>query len=117
LTFTDHPGPSPKDSASWRLAGWVTTGALAAGAITCGAFAYKNSQDLQTARKQFPANQQTLNRLSNRTQTLSIVADSLAAGAVVIGAITLFSTLGAHGDQHSAQVVLGPSSVGFHMQF
>jgi len=117
LTFTDHPAPSPKDSASWRLAGWVTTGALAAGAITCGAFAYKNSQDLQTARKQFPANQQTLNRLSNRTQTLSIVADSLAAGAVVIGAITLFSTLGAHGDQHSAQVVLGPSSVGFHMQF
>ena len=88
---------------------------------TCGAFAYKNSQDLQNARKQFPADQSTLNRLSNRTHTLSIVADALTAGAIVIGGITLFSTLGAHGEPHStqvsAQVLLGPSSVGLHMQF
>jgi hypothetical protein len=117
LTLTDRPAPSAKDSASWRLAGWVTTGALAAGAITCGAFAYQNSQDLKTARQKFPADQPTLNRLSNRVQSLSIVADALTAGAVVIGAITLFSTLGAHGEQHSTQVVLGPSSVGLHMQF
>jgi tetratricopeptide (TPR) repeat protein len=117
LSLTDRPATSAKDSASLRVAGWVTTGALAAGAITCGAFAYKNSQDLKTARQKFPADQPTLNRLSNRVQTLSIVADTLTAGAVVIGAITLFSTLGAHGEQHSAQVVLGPSSVGFHMQF
>ncbi len=117
LSLTDRPATSAKDSAAWRQAGWITAAALGAGAITCGAFAYKNSQDLKTARKQFPADQGTLNRLSNRTQTLSIVADSLAAGAGVIGAITLFSTLGARGEPHSTQVVLGPSSVGLHVQF
>jgi tetratricopeptide (TPR) repeat protein len=117
LALTDRPATSAKDSAAWRLAGWVTTGVLAAGAITCGALAFKNSQDLKTARKQFPADQATLNRLSNRTQTLSNVADSLTAGAVVIGAITLFSSMGSHGEPHSTQVVLGPSSVGLHMQF
>ena len=117
LTLTDKPVASAKDTAAWRVAGWFTTGALAAGAITCGAFAVKNSQDLKTARQKFPADPATLNRLSNRVQTLSIVADALTAGEVVIGAVTLFSTLGAHGEQHSTQVVLGPSSVGLHMQF
>jgi tetratricopeptide (TPR) repeat protein len=117
LTLTDHPPATPKDYAAWRTAGWVATGVLAGGAITFGILADKASKDLQSARNVFPANAKTLNDNATRTRNLSIVADSLAAGAVVIGAITLFATVNARGESHSGQVVLGPSSVGYHMQF
>jgi tetratricopeptide (TPR) repeat protein len=117
LNLTDHPAAPAQDRSGWRVAGWVTTAVLAGGAITFGVLAYKNSQDLKTARNRFPADPATLNRLANRTQTLSIVADSLTAGAVVIGAITLFSTIGAHGESRSTQLVLGPRSVGLNLTF
>src|SRR5262249_40602321 len=100
-----------------RTLGWVGTGVLAAGAITFGVLARKESQDLQAARKVFPTDAKTLNNLSTRTRNLSIVADSLTAGAAVLAAIRLFSTIGAHGESHTGQMVLGPSSIGYHMQF
>ncbi len=117
LNLADRPPLAARDTSSWRVAGWVVTGLLAGGAITFGVLARSESQDLVTARKQFPADPKTLNDRANRTRSLSIVADSLAAGAVVIGAITLFVTIGAHGESRSGQVVLGPGSAGFHMQF
>ena len=118
LGISDHPQAiAPKDNSGWRVAGWVTTGLLAGGAVAFGLLARNESNDLESARKGFPANATTLNDLANRTRRLSIVADSLAAGAVVIGAVTLFSTISARGDSRSGQLVLGPSSVGFHMQF
>ena len=111
-------GPAPaKDNSSWRIAGWVTTGLLAGGAITFGLLARSRSQDLAAERATFPASPFRLNDLSNQTRTLSIVADSLTAGAVVIGAVTLFATIGAHGESHSAQVSVGPRSVGLNLEF
>ena len=118
LGVSDHPTVvTPKDNSGWRVAGWVATGLLGGGAIAFGLLARNESNDLQAARHDFPANANTLNDLANRTRSLSIVADSLAAGAVVIGAVTLFSTISARGESRSGQLVLGPSSVGFHMQF
>jgi tetratricopeptide (TPR) repeat protein len=108
----DRPRVPDKNSGRWRVAGWITTGLLAGGAITFGVLARNESQDLKTARRAFPANQNTLNDLSVRTKNLSIAADSLAAGAVVIGAITLVSTLTAQGDSQSSVLVLGPGSIG-----
>lgn len=118
LGITDRPQVLvPKDNSAWRVGGWVTTALLAGGAVAFALLARNESQDLVAARNTFPANSMTLNDLANRTRRLSIVADSLAAGAVVIGAVTLFSTISAHGESRSGQLVLGPSSVGFHMQF
>jgi tetratricopeptide (TPR) repeat protein len=118
LGVSDHPQAiTPKDNSGWRVAGWVATGVLAGGAVAFGLLARNESNDLETARGKFPANAVTLNDLANRTRRFSIVADSLAAGAVVIGAVTLFSTISAHGESRSGQLVLGPSSVGFHLRF
>ncbi len=113
----DHPRASEKSSARWRVAGWITTGLLAGGAITFGVLARNESQDLKAARRVFPTNQGTLNDLATRTKNLSIVADSLTAGAVAIGAITLVSTLTAQGDSQSTVLVLGPGSIGLHGHF
>lgn len=118
LGLTDHPTVvTPKDNSGWRVVGWVATGVLGGGAIAFAALARNESQDLQKARHTLPGDPATLNNLADRTRRLSIVADSLAAGAVVVGAVTLFSTISAHGESRSGRLVLGPSSVGFHMQF
>ena len=97
------PGPelssNPVDSAhasrsgrTLRIVGWTAAGALAAGAITFGILAIQESQDLRSARDAFPTTSQTLDHDSQLTMTYSILADSLAAAAVVVGSITLFST-------------------------
>jgi len=116
-SLSDRPRVPSKSGPRWRVAGWITTGLLAGGAITFGVLARNESQDLKTARSHFPTDAGTLNDLANRTQSLSIVADSLTAGAIVVGVITLFSTLNASGDAHPNGLVLGPGSIGFHGQF
>jgi tetratricopeptide (TPR) repeat protein len=118
LGVSDRPHSlTPKDNSGWRVAGWITTGVLGGGAVAFGVLAWNESRNLEKARNKFPAVGSTLNDLADRTRRFSIVADALAAGALVVGAVTLFATIGAHGESRSGQLVLGPSSLGFHMQF
>lgn len=86
-----------------RTAGWVTTGVLAAGAATFGVLAIKASNDLQAARETYPTTSENLDHLANKTTTYSIIADSLAVGALIVGGITLYSTLSSSSNPSSAQ--------------
>jgi hypothetical protein len=115
---------SPHGGSTLRWLGWTATGALAAGAITSGIFGLRESQSLETARATFPTSSQTLNRDAQLTTTYSIVADSLAAAAIVVGGVTLLSTWlspssspPTRGSTGTTRVVLGPASARLEMTF
>jgi hypothetical protein len=107
-----------------RWLGWTATGALAAGAVTSGILGLHESHTLEAARATFPVSSQTLNRDAQLTTTYSIVADSLAAAAVVVGSVTLLSTwlspsstAPTRGSSGATRVVLGPTSARLEMTF
>ena len=89
---------------SWRTAGWIATGVFAAGAVGFGLLARKESNDLKTARAtSYPTTASTLDRRANRTTTFAVLTDSLAAAAIVVGGLTLYSTLGSGGESELDQ--------------
>ncbi len=104
--------------------GWITTGALAVGAIATGIVAAHESSTLQSDRNTYPQSSATLERDAHATTTYSVIADSLAAGAILVGAVTLVSVLGGsssstpkRGSTGDVQVVLGPTSAGISGSF
>lgn len=109
--------PSASNGSTLRVVGWVSTGVLAAGAITFGVLANQESSALSKEKGAFPASSTTLNHDANLTTAYSIVADSLTAAALVIGGITLFSTLTSgpstpsRGSAGSLRVGIGPASL------
>jgi tetratricopeptide (TPR) repeat protein len=121
----DTASSSGSSGTTWRTVGWTMTGLTAVGAITCGILAVKEANDLSAARSSFPTTASVLNRDSNLTLTYSILADSLTAAAVVIGGITLYSTVASssssssskRGSNGSSRVSLGPGSARFEMTF
>ncbi len=114
LSATLEPAAPSHSASTWRTVGWVATGAFAAGAIGFGALTLKASGDLSSARSSFPTTADTLNKDSNAVKTYGMVADALTAAAVVVGGITLYSTLAAtpraRPEGPSARVWLGPAS-------
>jgi tetratricopeptide (TPR) repeat protein len=107
-----------------RVVGWVTTGALAVGAGTFAVLANKATSDLKNARNTFPTTSATLTHDANLTTTYSVIADSLTAAAIVVGGITLYSTLSSHSSNASksgrlggARVMIAPASARFEMTF
>jgi tetratricopeptide (TPR) repeat protein len=104
-----------------RLAGWIAAGTLAAGAVTFGTLALGESQSLANERNAFPANSAVLSRDANRTATYSILADSFAAAAIIVGAVSLYWTLSPAVDHATtstqARVTLAPGSARFEMTF
>jgi tetratricopeptide (TPR) repeat protein len=112
--------PTSRAGATWRIVGWTTTGVLAAGALTMGLLADKASSDLSAARNAYPTTAATLNHDASLTSTYSLVADSLAVAAAVVGSITLVSTFAASGDRapdRAARVVIGPGSARLDVTF
>jgi tetratricopeptide (TPR) repeat protein len=121
---TTQPPASAGSSSAWRVIGWVTTGTLAAGAAVMGVLAVNESNELKDSRGTIPVQASTLTHEGNLTQTYSILADSLAAVAVVVGGITLYSTLSAprtgsprESNPPGTRVTLGPGSVRLEMSF
>lgn len=114
-----EPRGASRTGATLRTIGWIATGTLAAGAAGAGALALRESVDLKNERNVFPASPDTLKYDSARTLTYSILADSLAAGAVVLGGITLLSTLTASSSrtEGSARLRLSPTSIDFKVTF
>jgi tetratricopeptide (TPR) repeat protein len=115
--LTDRAAPSSKDGRSWRIAGWVATGVLAAGAVGVGLLARHESGDLRAARELYPANASTIDRLADRTTTYAVIADSIAAAALVVGGITLYSSLSARAGGDGPRVAVGLGSVRLDMKF
>jgi hypothetical protein len=108
--------------ATWRIVGWTTTGVLVAGALTMGLLADKASSDLVAARNAYPVSAATLNHDASLTSTYSLVADSLAIAAAVVGSITLVSTFvgsssGEHPPDTGARVSIGPGSARLDVTF
>jgi tetratricopeptide (TPR) repeat protein len=123
------PAQAPRASApqearsgvSLPAIGWIATGVLAAGAVSTGIVAWRESVDLRDARASFPVSAATLQEDSDRTRTFSIVADSFTAAAVVLGSITLASTIFSHRRPYATETAvrlqLGPTSVRFALTF
>jgi PEGA domain len=111
-------GESSHIGATLRIVGWVATGVLAAGAVTSGVLALQESRALRNARNQFPGSSQTLNHDSQLTLTYSVLADTLGAAAIVVGGVTLFSTLtSGSASHHAAALWVGPTSARFELRF
>jgi tetratricopeptide (TPR) repeat protein len=103
-----------------RVVGWVATGVLAAGAATFGVLALKQSKDLSSSRESFPITKPTLEHSANLATTYSILADAFGAGALIVGGLTLYSTLSSPANPPQAaatRVSLGLASVNFHATF
>jgi hypothetical protein len=101
--------------------GWVATGALTAGGVTFGIMAIGKAGDLKTQRDTYPTTADALDHTANLATTYSILADALGAGALVVGGITLYSTLssagGAGPSGKTARVTIGVKSVRFETVF
>jgi hypothetical protein len=115
LTLPPDPPPPSHTGAAWRVVGWTTTAVLAASAITFGVLAENASNNLVSARNSYPVSASTLSQDANVTSTYSILADSFAIAALVIGGITLTSSIvswsaGEPPKDHAARVVVGPGS-------
>jgi hypothetical protein len=112
------PG-TPVNRAAWRKAGWISAGMLAAGAAGVALWARDESNALRDARDSFPADASRVRRLSDKTLTLSIIADSLTAAALVVGGITLYASLGAKDKEgtRSTWVSVGVGTMTLDMTF
>ncbi len=105
---------SPGRGSSLRAAGWVTAGVLAAGGVAFGLLAKSQSNNLEQDRAVYPVSRNTLNHDATITTTYAVTADSLFAAAVIVGGITLISTLSS---TSGPRVTVGLSSVRFATTF
>lgn len=95
VTVNLKPLPKPVALRSRRVpwVGWAVTGALAVGSGAFGFFALRSSSDLDDLKQQRDADPDKLNSDSKRTKAYSYIADGLAAGAVIAGAVSLYLTI------------------------
>ena len=112
-----EPGRSPSNRSAWRKAGWISAGMLAAGAAGVALWARDESRVLRDARDHFPGDADRVRRLSDKTLSLSVIADSLGAAAVVVGAITLYASVGAKEGAPSTRVSAGLGSMTLQLTF
>jgi len=111
-----------RGTSTLRVAGFIATGALAAGAVTFGLLSLNKSHDLEAARGEYPTTSSALDHEARITTAYSILADSLAAAAVVVGGVTLFSMLRSSSPSSRAtgvgpRVSLGLASARFETSF
>ena len=109
-----HVENAPGHGSSLRALGWVTTGVLAAGGAVFAVLANRQSNDLERARTDYPITRDALNHDATVTTTYAVLADSFFAAAVVVGGITLVSSLAS---PSGPKVTVGLSSVRFETKF
>jgi hypothetical protein len=121
---TGQPEPASGGGSTLRILGWIGTSILGAGAVTFAVLADRESTTLESARASYPTTSATLTQESRLTSTYSILADSLAGAAVVLGGVTLFSTLTSHdagprvrGGAPEVRVGVGPGVARLQLTF
>jgi hypothetical protein len=120
-----EPLPGPGAGPTLRTAGWIATGAFASGAVVFGVLADRASNELGRARATYPTTSATLSHDASLTTTYAIVADSLAAAAVFVGGLTLYSTFASsssssrpsRGNAGEVRVGVGPGSARLEVKF
>jgi PEGA domain len=105
---TPAEASAPARGSLLRPLGWIATGVLGAGAVVFGVLAIRKASDLKAERDVDQDNGTNANyakdklarldQLANRTRTYSILADSLGAAAVIVGAVTLISSMSSRGE-------------------
>jgi tetratricopeptide (TPR) repeat protein len=112
---------SSRGGAVLRVAGWIGTGILAAGAGSMGFLALEEARALSQSRDSYPTTGATLRHESNLTLTYSMLADSLTGAALVLGGVTLYSTLSSristHASETSLRAWLAPTSANIELKF
>jgi hypothetical protein len=86
------------NTATWMIAGWVTTGALAAGAVVTGIMGANEADELDQLRGglasdydgQLPTR---IDEAQSNAKTLFLVSDVLTGAALVVGGLSLWITL------------------------
>lgn len=124
LSTLPPPSVAPSHSnagMTLRVVGFTSTGLLAAGAGVFGVLALDESSELRKSRNSYPVTSDLLRHEAQLTSTYSILADSLTAAAVVVGGITVFSTVvsatQAHRSESVARVWIGPASAHLETTF
>jgi hypothetical protein len=124
LDMQRTPAPQPSGGVALRTAGFVFAGALAGGAVTFGILALEEESALKNARNAFPAAPATVGHDASLTTTFSVLADALAASAIVVGGVALFATLSSANPDGSkssgasaAGLVAAPGSGRFEVTF
>lgn len=96
---------------------WTATALLAAGGAAAAVVAARASQDLQSARDDFPASRAELDDLQHRTRVWSAVSDGLFVGAAVFAGVSLYLTLARDDEPPSprrrAALRLTPTGIAF----
>ncbi len=85
--------PPPRTHGARTWIGWTATGALTAGALVSGALGASAVGDLKVLRATGGADRAALDRGQSRAETRLLVADLLAAAALVSGTVTLYFQL------------------------
>jgi hypothetical protein len=118
------PAAAPSGGSALRIVGFVFAGALAAGAGTFGILAIGEEGALKNARNAFPAVPATVTHDANLITIFSVLADSMAAGAIVVGGVTLISTLSSTNTDgaktlgaSTTRVAVGPASARLEVTF
>jgi hypothetical protein len=124
LPSTTPPEQSGGNGSTLRVVGWIATGTFAAGAVVFGLLANKEAGTLSNDRGTYPVSSSTLTHDSNLTTTFAVLSDSFTAAAIILGGITLYSTLSSsssstttRGSRDNIRVTLGPASARFQMTF
>jgi hypothetical protein len=117
--------PAPTSSGgALRVAGWITVGTLASGTIAFGLLASKASGDLEHARAAYPTSNATLSHDASLVTMYATIADALGAACLVVGGITIISSLSSssssaptRGSTTGARVSIGPASARVELVF
>lgn len=100
-TATEEPSSAP------IVIGWTLTAGLTAGAVICGVLALGASSDLDAAREAPGQTRQGLDDAKSKTAGLALATDLLAAGAVVVGGISIYLTASGGSAEPPASVTVG----------
>ena len=109
------------------IIGWSVTGALAVGAGVMGILAISEKNTLRDDRGTLNIAPSKLDSDANKTKSYSIVADSLTAGAIIAGGVSIYlTTIALKHDPApvtgvapvpTVRVSVGPTSVGLNGTF
>jgi tetratricopeptide (TPR) repeat protein len=83
--------PAPNRTAA--IVGWIATGVLGVGVGITGFLALQSSQNLSSARNEFPANPNTVRSDASTTTALSVTTDALGVATLVMGVLSIYWTV------------------------
>ena len=83
----------PASRTPWIVGGWSLTAALAGTAVATGIVSLSKASALTDARNKVPATKDDLDARASSVKTFALMTDIFAAGAIVVGGVSLYLTL------------------------